>query len=71
MATTPIEYLMNVRLVGSLFEDNDGTSGAISCAFTEFYVNHDEPLAALESFKEKRGWSPEGHEFLVILPVSR
>lgn len=66
---------MNVRLVGSLFEDNDGTSGAISCAFTEFYVNHDEPLAALESFKEKRGWtlgeSPEGHELLVILPVSR
>jgi hypothetical protein len=42
--------------------------------FTEFYVDHAEPLAALSVFKDKRRWSlgdlPEGHEFLIILPSS-
>jgi len=71
-ATTPIEYLKGVELAGSLFEENC-TTGAVSCVFTEFYVGHAEPLSALEDFKEKRGWTlgelPEGHEFLSILPI--
>jgi len=71
LETTPIDYLKDVKLAGSLFEDNC-TTGAVSCVFTEFYVDHAEPLTALESFKMRRwclGEVPEGHEFLVVLPV--
>ena len=69
--TTPIDYLKDVKLAGSLFDDSC-TNGAVSCVFTEFYVDHAEPLAALEVFKTRRwclGELPEGHEFLIILPV--
>ena len=49
------------------------TTGAVSCVFTEFYVNHDELLAALEFLKTSRRWClgelPKGHEYLIILPV--
>lgn len=42
--------------------------------YTEFYVDHTEPLEALEVFK-KRGWCLgellDGHEYLVILPVTQ
>ena len=72
LEATPIDYLKNVKLAGSLFDDSC-TTGAVSCVFTEFYVNHDEPLAALEFFKTRRRWClgelPEGHEYLIILPV--
>ena len=71
LETTPIDYLKNVKLAGLLFDDSC-TTGAVSCVFTEFYVDHHEPLAALEIFKMRKwclGELPEGHEFLVILPV--
>jgi hypothetical protein len=49
------------------------TSGAISAVYTEFYVDHEEPLSALEVFKEEGKWFLgellEGHEFLIILPI--
>ena len=69
---TPIEYLKDVRLVGSLFDKNC-TTEAVSCADTHFYVDHKEPLAALDAFKAARGWCLgellEGHEFLIIISV--
>ncbi|KAF5323171.1 hypothetical protein D9619_013734 [Psilocybe cf. subviscida] len=71
---TPINYLKpeNVPLRGSLFE-NDCASGAISSAFTQFYVDHAEPLEALHEFMASGRWCLgellEGHEFLVIVPV--
>ena len=71
LEATPVDYLKNVKLAGSLFDDCC-TTGAVSCVFTEFYVNHAEPLAALEIFKTRRwclGELPEGHEYLIILPV--
>lgn len=63
-----------MQLHGSLF-NKDCTSGAGSSVFTEFYVDHDEPLAALQVFKERGKWSDdmgellEGHEFLIILAL--
>jgi hypothetical protein len=72
LANTPIDYLKDVELAGSLFRD-DCTNGAISCVYTHFFVDHREPLAALDVFKAKRRWClgelPEGHEFLILLPV--
>ena len=62
-----------MQLHGSLFEKDCVPSGAVSTLYTEFYVNHDEPLAALQIFKASRKWPLgellEGHEFLIIVPV--
>ena len=48
-------------------------TGAVSCVYTEFYVDHAEPLEVLEVFKKARGWCLgellNGHEFLLILPI--
>jgi hypothetical protein len=69
---TPIEYLKNIKLQGELFEDNC-TSGAISCVYTKFCVDHTEPLEALQIFRQRGGWCLgellDGHEFLIILPI--
>jgi hypothetical protein len=76
---SPIDYVRGMQLRGSLFAENVGVapaceSGAISTVFTEFYVDHKEPLAALKVFKEAGKWTfgelLEGHEFLIILPIS-
>jgi len=70
--TTNISYLKDVQLRGSLFQDVD-EAGVISCAFTAFYVDHEEPLEALKSWEDKHDMSwplgvlPEGHEFLCIV----
>lgn len=69
---TTVGYLKLAKLRGSLFQ-KDYDPGVVSSVFTEFFVNHEEPLAALSMFKEKGGWSLgellDGHEYLVILPV--
>ena len=48
--STPVDYLKDVKLAGSLFDDSC-TNGAVSCVFTELYVDHAELLATLEVFK--------------------
>ena len=70
-SVTLIEYLKDIKLQGSLFEDK-GEPGVISSVYTEFFVDHTEPLEALEILK-KWGWCLgellDGHEYLIILPV--
>ena len=72
MKKSPIKYLQDAKLCGSLFEENC-TSGAISSVFTNFYVDHAEPLQALSVYKAHQQWVLgellDGHEFLIILPV--
>ena len=69
---SPVEYVHKMLLRGSLFKE-DCTSGAVSAVYTEFYVDHEEPLAALQNFKDTGRWALgellEGHEFLIILPI--
>ena len=69
---SPVEYLKNIKLCGSLFEDCP--PDIVSCAYTEFYVNHKEPLEALKVFVDSNHWCLgnllDGHEFLIILPIS-
>ena len=48
-------------------------AGVVSCMYTEFFVDHREPLAALDVYKKKAGgWQLDelldGHEYLVIVP---
>ena len=68
---TPVEYLRDIKLRGSLFGDD--SSGAVSCVYTEFYVDHKEPLEALNIFRSRNRWCLgellDGHEFLILLPV--
>ncbi|KAF8902259.1 hypothetical protein CPB84DRAFT_1814979 [Gymnopilus junonius] len=73
LASTPVNYLKGAPLLGSLF--STGTSendlrGIISAIDTQFYVDHAEPLED----KQGGGWClgelKEGHEFLIVVPVS-
>jgi hypothetical protein len=68
-----VGYLKSAKLRGSLFQEN-AHPGVISSIYTEFFVDHKEPLEALENFKAAgRGWCLgellDGHEFLLILPI--
>lgn len=71
MDSSPVEYVRTAKLHGALFEE-DAKDGTISCADTEFFVDHTEPLEALAAVREKGiswpfGDLPEGHEFLVMV----
>lgn len=54
LSTTNVEYLKSAQLRGSLFQ-NDYSPGIVSSVFTEFYVDHGEPLAALQEYKDAYG----------------
>ncbi|KAG1885931.1 uncharacterized protein F5891DRAFT_968999 [Suillus fuscotomentosus] len=73
LASSPITYLQAAQLSGSLFQDSS-TSDAISSVFTEFYVDHTEPLTVLEQYKKKGQWCLGellgGHEFLAVFPIA-
>lgn len=73
LATSPIEYLRTARLVGSAFNPTSTTT-AISSVYTNFFVDHVEPLEALTEFLAKAGQEAwplgellDGHEFLIIV----
>jgi hypothetical protein len=71
MDTCPVGYVKEAKLRGALFE-SDSKDGTVSCADTQFWVDHEEPLQALKSVR-KRGFAwpfgelPDGHEFLVLV----
>jgi hypothetical protein len=71
MQSCPVAYVTQAKLHGSLF-DSLVDDKSVSCADTGFWVDHEEPLAALISVREKGidwplGDLPEGHEFLIIV----
>ncbi|KAG1835597.1 hypothetical protein EV424DRAFT_1562772, partial [Suillus variegatus] len=73
LESSPISYLKAAQLRGTLFQDNCDNK-AISSVFTEFYVNHTEPLAVLRQYKKRGQWCLgellNGHEFLAIFPIT-
>ncbi|KAH9216827.1 hypothetical protein DL95DRAFT_362868 [Leptodontidium sp. 2 PMI_412] len=75
MATCPVTYVRDAKLRGSLFE-HEPEDGTLSCADTQFWVDHREPDEALNLIKEKgRLWPfghlPEGHEYLLLVKLKR
>lgn len=72
MAASPVGYVKGAKLRGSLYQPpGDDTSGLVSGADTDFFVDHQEPLDALAWLREEGdGWPlgdlPEGHEFLLL-----
>ena len=55
MKESPIEYVRNAELRGNLF-DPDDTSGVISSVWTNFFVDHAEPLEALNWVRQGLSW---------------
>lgn len=72
MSASPVRYVKEARLHGSLFDPLD-TSRLVSSADTGFGVDHAEPLEALAWARGARNWplgdSQDGHEFLLVLEV--
>ncbi|UPL02583.1 hypothetical protein LCI18_013517 [Fusarium solani-melongenae] len=72
MKASPIDYVATAVVAGSLFCKEDST-GLISGVDTNFLVDHEELLHALNHVKSFRHWPlgdlPDGHEFLLILPA--
>ncbi|EFW14307.1 hypothetical protein D8B26_007052 [Coccidioides posadasii str. Silveira] len=72
MKVSPISYVREAKLCGSLFEPEDPT-GLICGVNTGFFVDHEEPLEALKMVKETWVWPfgdlLDGHEYLLVLPA--
>jgi hypothetical protein len=71
MQSSPVDYVKEAKPKGSLF-GQDNEEGIICCADTNFWVDHAEPMAALEQVKMRGvnwpfGELPEGCEFLVFV----
>ena len=49
MAISPIAYVKAAKLCGSLFQpDGTASDSLVSGVNTDFFVNHEEPLSALQ-----------------------
>ena len=74
MKVSPIRYVKDAELRGSLFDPED-TSGVTSSVYTKFFVDHTEPLEALSWVREGLDWPLgellDGYEFLLIMKVRR
>ena len=74
MEASPIGYVKDAKLRGSVFTPND-TTGLVSSVDSGFFVDHAEPLEALAWVREDMEWPLgelfNGHEFLLILEARR
>jgi hypothetical protein len=74
MEASPISYVKDAKLRGSVFTPGD-ISGLVSSVDSGFFVDHNEPLEALASVQEDMEWPLgelfDGHEFLLILEARR
>jgi len=74
MKASPISYVKDAKLRGSVFNPGD-TSGLVSSVDSGFFVDHNEPLEALAWVREEMDWPLgelfDGHEFLLILEARR
>jgi len=71
---SPIRYVRDAKLRGSLFNPVDA-SGLVSSVDTGFWIDHTEPLKALEWTRDMVDWPlgelRDGHEFLLVLTARR
>ena len=75
MKTSPVDYIKGAKLRGSLFGHlDDVADGTVSSVDTNFYVDHTEPIEALERVRKNVEWPlgdlMEGHEFLLVLEAN-
>lgn len=71
MRTSPIPYIREAVLCGTLFESQDST-GFVCGVDTKFFVDHTEPLEALSVVRGICEWPLgdllHGREYLLLLP---
>ena len=73
MNASPVEYVRSARLTSTLFGNgNGGVESGTCCANTDFWVDHAEPLTALQQVKDRGvqwpfGELPEGCECIVLV----
>ena len=71
MNVSPVEYVRDAKLAGSLFDPKD-TTGRV---YSGFFVDHREPLEALAWVRDTMEWPLgdlfDGHEYLLILEARR
>lgn len=74
MKASPISYVKDAKLRGSLFNPED-VSGLVASVETGFWVDHTEPLEALAWARRTIDWPlgelHDGHEFLLVLEARR
>ncbi|KAK0655420.1 hypothetical protein B0T16DRAFT_317604 [Cercophora newfieldiana] len=74
IASSPIAYVQDAKLRGSLFSEGS-SNGLVSGVDSGFFVDHEEPLAALAWLRERGQWQlgdlPDGHEFLLVFDSAR
>ncbi len=74
MEASPIRYVRNAKLRGSLFHPDDA-SEVVSSVDTDFWVDHTEPVAALARARRTADWPlgelHDGHEFLLVFEARR
>jgi len=72
-SVTPIEYLKNIKLHGSLLEDSP--PDIVSSIYAEFIVDRKESLEAFQGIQGCKalvlGNLLDGHEFLINLSVAK
>ncbi|OAA68081.1 Acyl-CoA N-acyltransferase [Niveomyces insectorum RCEF 264] len=76
LAGSPISYVREAKLRGSLFsQDVAAEEDRVSLVDSGFFVDHEEPLSALEWLRDKNLWSlgglPDGHEFILVFQGAR
>ena len=69
MGSCPVRYVREAKLHCSLSGPVD--DGTVSCADTQFWVDHEEPMKALKAVHSRDvswpfGELPEGHDFLLL-----
>jgi hypothetical protein len=74
MKASPIRYIREAKLRGSLFDPED-SSGLVSSVDTGFFVDHEEPLSALTWLRQSTDWPLgellDGVEFILVLEARR
>lgn len=74
MEASPISYIRDSALRGSLF-DNEDSTGLVSGVDTKFFVDHGEPLEVLNEVRGLWDWPLgellDGHEYLLIIQGRR
>lgn len=75
MGASPITYVRDAKLRGSVFTPGD-TSGLVSSVDSGFFVDHNEPFEALTRVRRREMHWPlgelfDGYEFLIIVEARR
>jgi hypothetical protein len=71
---SPVSYVRDAKLRGKLFNPDDA-SGAVSSVDSGFYVDHEEPLEALDRVRESMDWPLgellDGHGFMLVVQAKQ